>query len=266
MASFINNFDFKGKVVAITGGGGYIGYETAKRFASLKANIALIDICSDLDEKAKELEEKFKVKAKAYNCNLFNAKEYLNLPKVIFDDFGTLNTLVLNAAFVGTSNLQGWAVEFEKQSLETFKKALDINLTSPLFLIQKALPYLKQSKAPSIVTIGSIYGFLAPDMGLYEGTDMGNPIGYAASKGGLIQATRWLSTVIAPEVRINCVSPGGVYRNQDEKFYERYVKKVPLGRMAHENDVANAIVFLASNNASYITGQHLAVDGGFSAW
>ncbi len=89
---------------------------------------------------------------------------------------------------------------------------------------------------------------------------------YAASKGGLLQLTRWLSTVLAPEIRVNCMSPGGVWRAQPESFVERYSNRTPLGRMGHEDDFVGAAVFLASDLSAYVTGQHLAVDGGFSVW
>ena len=266
MDNYIVNLDFTGRVVAITGGAGFIGYQSAKAFASLNASVALIDITENTDAKAKELSDSYGIKAKGYTCNLSEDETIWTLGERIYNDFGSLNSLILNAAFVGTSSLTGWAVPFEKQSIDTFRQAVDLNLTSPVFLIQNALPYLLKSKNPNIVNLGSIYGFLGPDMHLYDGTSMGNPIAYAASKGGLIQVTRWLSTVLAPDIRVNCISPGGVYRNQDKNFYERYVKKVPLGRMASEDDIANAIVFLASDLSLYITGQHLAVDGGMSAW
>ena len=89
--------------------------------------------------------------------------------------------------------------------------------------------------------MGSIYGLIGPDLRIYDGTTMGNPAAYAASKGGLIQLTKWLATTLAPEVRVNCVSPGGVFRNQDEKFVSAYVSRTPLGRMADESDIVGAM-------------------------
>jgi NAD(P)-dependent dehydrogenase (short-subunit alcohol dehydrogenase family) len=128
------------------------------------------------------------------------------------------------------------------------------------------MPLLKKSLSPSIVSIGSIYGILGPDWGLYEGLEMGNPAGYAASKGGMIQLTRWLATTLAPHIRANSVSPGGIERLQPEEFVDAYVAKTPLGRMASEQDIVGAIVFLLSDASAYVTGQNLIVDGGFSVW
>ena len=95
---------------------------------------------------------------------------------------------------------------------------------------------------------------------------MTNEAAYAASKGGLISLTMWLSTVLAPDIRVNAVTPGGVERGQNPKFLERYEARTPLGRMARESDIAGAIAFLLSDEASYITGQNIVVDGGWTAW
>ncbi|MBN1551042.1 SDR family oxidoreductase, partial [bacterium] len=125
---------------------------------------------------------------------------------------------------------------------------------------------LARSQHGSIINIGSIYGIAGPDMQLYEGTSMGNPAAYAASKGGLVQLTRWLSTVLAPNIRANAITLGGVARRQPEPFCSRYIEKTPLRRMATEEDVKGAAVFLASDMSAYVTGQNIIVDGGFTVW
>jgi NAD(P)-dependent dehydrogenase (short-subunit alcohol dehydrogenase family) len=106
---------------------------------------------------------------------------------------------------------------------------------------------------------------LGPDLSLYQGTPMGNPAAYSASKGGLLQLTRWFSTVLAP-IRVNAISPGGIERGQPEKFQQRYIQKVPLARMGSDSDMKGATLFLASDLSSYITGQNIMIDGGFSVW
>jgi NAD(P)-dependent dehydrogenase (short-subunit alcohol dehydrogenase family) len=103
-------------------------------------------------------------------------------------------------------------------------------------------------------------------MGLYEGTTLGNPAAYAASKGGIVQFTRYLATVLAPAIRVNCISPGGVMRGHTDPFLSRYLKRTPMGRMATEEDLKGAAVYLASDLSSYVTGVNLMVDGGFTAW
>ena len=177
-----------------------------------------------------------------------------------------LDILINNAAFVGTSDLKGWVTDFENQSVETWQRALEVNLTAAFDLSKGLAPKLKQNGHGSIINIASIYGLNGPDYSLYEGTDMGNPAAYAASKGGLLQLTRWLSTTLAPDVRVNSISPGGVFRNQPEEFVKRYKARTPLGRMASEEDIKGAMVYLASDLSMYMTGQNLVVDGGWTAW
>ena len=125
---------------------------------------------------------------------------------------------------------------------------------------------LKSQEGASIINIASIYGLYGPDWSLYEGTNMNNPAAYAASKGGLIQLTKWLATTIAPEVRVNAISPGGIFRNQSTIFVKRYEDKTPLGRMASEDDFRGAIAYLATDMSKYVTGQNFSVDGGWGVW
>ena len=125
---------------------------------------------------------------------------------------------------------------------------------------------LGRAEMPCILNIASIYGVLGPDMEIYAGTNMGNPAAYAVSKGGLIQLTKWLSTILAPKIRVNCISAGGVKRGQSKSFISKYEKKVPLARMAVEEDIAKAMLFLTSDLSSYVTGQNIMVDGGYSSW
>src|SRR5207244_7160576 len=138
-------------------------------------------------------------------------------------------------------------VPFAEQSIGTFRRALEVNLTSAFALTQVCAPLLAASGEGSVVNVLSIYALVGPDMRLYEGTAMGNPAAYAASKGGLLQLTRWLATVLAPGVRVNAVTPGGVSRNQPERFTPRYVARTPLKRMATDEDLQRAVASLASD-------------------
>ena len=164
------------------------------------------------------------------------------------------------------SDLEGWVTSFEKQSPDTWRRALEVNLTAPFVLVQSCLDALRSSSHGSIINIGSTYGVGGAVMSLYEGTSMGNPAAYAASKGGLIQFTRWLSTVLAPQIRVNSISPGGIWREQPDSFHQRYVERTPLGRMANEEDFKGIIAYLASDASAYVTGQNIMVDGGWTAW
>ena len=132
-------------------------------------------------------------------------------------------------------------------------------------LAQEGKEALSASGHGSIIFFVSIYGQVGPDSYLYEGTGMVNPTGYGASKGGLLQLTRYLANVMSPDVRVNSVSPGGVYRGQPESFHERYAQRAPLGRMAKEEDLKGAVAYLASDMSAYVTGHNLLVDGGWTS-
>ena len=167
---------------------------------------------------------------------------------------------------MGNSELPGWNTTFEKQSIESWRRAFEVNLTAVFELSQGFVSIMKNSIGASIINISSIYGFLGPDWRLYAETNMGNPAAYGASKGALIQFTRWLSTTLAPSVRVNAICPGGIFRNQPESFVKQYENRTPMIRMAKEDDFTGALGYLASDLSSYVTGQSLKVDGGWSVW
>ena len=257
----------KGRTALITGGGGYIGTAVGLALAQAGCAIAAVDISKKAAERtAKDIAEAQGVKTLAMQADLAEEKQVRALPKTVADNLGSLDILVNCAAFVGTTDLEGWVVPFAEQSSKAWRMAMEVNLTSAFVLIQAATPYLEKSGHGSVINVGSIYGVSAPDMRLYQGTAMGNPAAYAASKGGLMQLTKWLSTVLAPRIRVNAISPGGVWRNQPEEFRKRYEERTPLGRMATEEDMVGAALYLASDLSAYVTGQNIMIDGGWTAW
>lgn len=267
MTSIAKLMSLKGRQALVTGATGTIGRIITSTLAELGADIWLVDRPGvEFQPLIKELEARWDVSIEAFECNLELQDERDELFKQITKKGIGLNILVNNAAFVGMSDLQGWVTDFELQTVETWRRALEVNLTAIFDLTKNLTPLLKQSEGANIVNIASIYGSFGPDYSLYEGTEMGNPAAYAASKGGLIQLTRWLSTTLAPNVRVNSISPGGVFGNQPEAFVERYKVRTPLARMATEDDFRGAIAYLASDLSLYVTGQDLAVDGGWGVW
>jgi len=124
-----------------------------------------------------------------------------------------------------------------------------------------------QQRQGNIVSIASIYGMLGPDFSIYEGTTMTMPAEYAAIKGAIINFTRYLATYLAAyNIRVNCLSPGGIFNEQPASFVEKYKQRTPMGRMGNPEDIAGGVLFLLSNLSSYMTGQNLVIDGGWSAW
>lgn len=256
--------NLQGRKALITGGAGHLGRVFADTLAELGADLILVDLPgTNLEELSKDLNKQWNIHVDIEYCDLENPQERARLISHINSSSDELSILVNNAAFVGTSTLDGWNVAFANQSIDTWRRAMEVNLTAVFDLCQGLAPLLSSSKGGCVINIGSIYGLYAPDWNLYEGIGMSNPAAYAASKGGLIQLSRWLATTLAPKVRINVISPGGISRNQDQKFIERYELKTPLKRMATEVDFKGALAYLASDLSIYVTGQIIEVDGGW---
>lgn len=245
MKSIEQLMNLSGRKAIVTGGKGHIGVAVCETLKELRAEVSILDLpeCDLKDEK---------ITRESVRKKLASMKG--------------LDILIHCAAYVGSSEIPGWAVPFEKQTVEAWDAALRVNLTAGFILAQECQESLTKSQNGNIIFFSSIYGMIGPDMGLYADTPMANPAGYNASKGGLLQLTRYLSTVLAPHIRVNAISPGGVLRGQPEIFQKRYLAKTPLGRMATEEDLKGAVAYLASDLSQYVTGQNIVVDGGFTAW
>jgi len=259
--------NLKGRRALITGATGGLGTAIAETLAELNADLILVDHPrANFSSLEKLLEANWGIKVWSYHCDLEQNDQRSELLDLVKNDHDTLNILINNAAFVGSSDLQGWGTSFEDQTVETWRRALEVNLTAPFHLCQGLTPLLKNSKEANIINIGSIYGEYGPDWRLYDGTSMANPAAYGTSKGGLIQFTRWLSTTLAPGIRVNAISPGGIFRDQPDLFVKQYELRTPLARMATENDFRGIIAYLASDMSSYVTGQVFSIDGGWGVW
>ena len=257
----------KGRRALITGAVGGLGKVMAETMAELGASLVLVDRPNaDFQPLSQAITKRWDVEIQHFRCDLELQEQRRELIEWVKSSGAGLSILINNAAFVGTSELQGWGVPFEEQTVETWRRALEVNLTAVFDLCQGLSPLLKQVQGASIINIASIYGLYGPDWRLYEGTTMSNPAAYGASKGGLIQFTRWLATTLAPDIRVNAISPGGIFRNQPEEFVRKYQTKTPLGRMATENDFRGVIAYLASDMSEYVTGQNIVIDGGWGVW
>lgn len=259
--------DLSSRTSLITGATGHLGETFAHTLAELGSDLILIDKPgTELESLSLKLQDKWSVKIETYFCDLEIAEQISELIIELNRSGKNLNILVNNAAFVGSAELEGWSVDFSEQSIKTWRRAIEVNLTAVFKLSQGLYPLLKNSQGASIINVVSTYAMYGPDWNLYEGTSMGNPAAYAASKSGLIGLTRWLATTIAPDVRVNAIAPGGIYRNQPESFVKKYSDRTPLKRMATEDDFRGVIAFLASDLSEYVTGQVVEVDGGWGVW
>lgn len=250
-------------ICVVTGACGPVGWEIAKHMTCTGLHVIAVDLPSAVAQRKLEASG---MKISFIPLDLTDPSAADSVSATVDEMGGSLRVLVNNAALTGGASLSGYVCAFEDQTDEAFDLALTLNLAVPFRIVRRLAPCLRRTKGSVVVNIASIYGILGPDLRLYESTSMGNPAGYAASKGGLVQLTRYLSTVLAPQVRVNCVAPGGLARGQNSAFVERYEARTPLGRMGSERDVAEAVGWLASDSSAYVTGQILVVDGGWTVW
>ena len=178
-----------------------------------------------------------------------------------------LNVIINNAGLTGDSGLSGYMTNLNNQTNEAFMAAIRINLIAPFAIIRDLAPLMAKSPKASIVNISSIYSLVGPQPKLYENQNLrSTPAAYAASKAGLNQLTRYFASVLAPSIRVNAVAAGGIERNQKKEFIEKYSSFTPLQRMATPEEISDVIFWLANDKSSYVNGQVVVADGGWTVW
>jgi NAD(P)-dependent dehydrogenase (short-subunit alcohol dehydrogenase family) len=258
--------DLHGRVALVTGGAGYLGQAYCEALAELGAEVCILDVSADRGQRrAEELSKQFGTRFSAVAADISSEDQVASAIDQALAVHGHLDILVNNAAYP-PNNLAEDGRPLREQSLVQWQANLDVMLTGTFLVTRACVPHLGRAAHGAVVNVASIYGLVGPDMNLYESTDMGNPAHYAAAKGGIVQLTRYLATTLAPTIRVNCIAPGGIWRNQPESFIQRYCARTPMGRMATEGDLKGALGFLASDLSEYVTGQVIAVDGGWTAW
>lgn len=259
--SVLDAFSLKGKTALCTGGAGLYGRQivAALAQAGAKTFIAARDVAKL--EQVAEAERAAGNDVTALSLDLDKDASIESLHQTIIERAGQCDILVNNA--VTRSAISGW-----DHDLADYDRSLRIN-ASALFKITSIFgKAMAARKSGSIINIGSMMGMVGIEMGNYVGTDMQanpSPI-YHYEKGGMINFTRWAASILGKDnVRVNCLSPGGLYSGQPEPFVKNYSDRTQLGRMANETDLMGAIVFLASDASAYVTGTNIPVDGGYTA-
>jgi NAD(P)-dependent dehydrogenase (short-subunit alcohol dehydrogenase family) len=258
--------NLRGRVALVTGGAGYLGYAFCEALAELGAEVCILDVSSERSKiRIEELSKLFKVRFSSFTADIAREDQVRRAIEQAVALHGRLDILVNNAAYP-PGDVPDDGMLFEQQSFAQWQANLDVMLTGTFLVTRACAPHLTRSQHGTVVNISSIYGLVGPDMHLYDGTAMRNPAYYAAAKGGIVQLTRYLATSLAPAVRVNCIAPGGILRDQPDSFLQRYCARTPLGRLATEGDLKGALAFLSSDLSEYVTGQVLGVDGGWTAW
>jgi NAD(P)-dependent dehydrogenase (short-subunit alcohol dehydrogenase family) len=267
-------FDIRDRVFIVTGGLGQLGREFSLALAERGARVAVFDVTSDPDLICRRFG------ARREDANLFfvaadvTRRESLQTGlAAVAERWGTPSGLVNNAALDSPPDAP--AEEngpFETYPEASWERVMNVNVKGVFNCCQVIGGAMANAGRGSIVNISSIYGIVSPDQRLYEyrraaGAPFFKPVAYSVSKSALLNLTRYLATYWAPRnVRVNTLTFAGVYNNQDREFLDKYLPKVPLGRMARPEEYVGAVVFLLSDASSYMTGSNIIMDGGFTAW
>ena len=272
-SSYKKLFDLGGRVAVVTGGVGILGQRFCRGLAEFGARVAVVDIdegrCAVL---AEELHRDLGVEAMGVGCDVSDPGSVAAMVERITRSFGGIHILHNNAASKST-DLDAFFAPFENYALSEWRKIMAVNIDG-MFLVAQAVggAMLRQESGGSIIQTASIYGIVASDNRIYEGShylgrQISNPAVYSASKAAVVGLTRHLAAYWGSRgIRVNALVPGGVESGQNDTFKSRYSARVPLGRMARPDEMVGALVYLASDASSYVTGQCLVVDGGLTAW
>lgn len=238
------------KIIIVTGGNGLLGAAIVERIKSEGA------FCINFEINGKTNDNLSNVA-----CDITNEDSINNALTLVIEKYNRIDGLVNNAY----PRTKDWGNKFEDVSLYSWRKNVDWQMNSYFYISQQVAIQMGKQKNGSIINMASMYGVVAPDFTVYEGTNMTMPVAYSAIKGGLINLTRYMAAYFGPQhVRINTISAGGIFDNQNAIFVQNYEKKVPMRRMGTPDDIAPSVAFLLSDDSKYITGQNLVIDGGWT--
>lgn len=238
-----------GKVIVVTGSNGLLGRSIVSYLQSHGARVVGLDLSvSD--------------SGISYACDVTDEDSVKGIVRRIHIELGAIDGWVNNAY----PRTKDWGLKVSDIKMDSWRQNVDMQLNSYFMCSRIALEHMLEFRKGSVVNMSSIYGMVGPDFSIYEGTGMTMPAAYSAIKGGLINLTRYLASYYGPSgLRVNTVSPGGIFDNQPDSFVSHYEAKVPLRRLGRPQDISPAVGFLLSDEAKYITGHNLAVDGGWTA-
>jgi len=274
--SILSRFDLSGQVAIVTGGAGLLGSEFSTTLAEAGAKVVIVDKDSSSSSILAESLRQRDLEVISIETDITDRVSIQEMVFKTIETFGNPNILVNSAALdpkfdphqVKDSSFGSGS--FEDYPIEAWNQALEVNLTGTFLCCQAVVkPMLEQSKG-NIINMSSIYGVVAPDQRLYQREDQApeyKPVYYSVTKSGILGLTRYLAAYYAGKnIRVNAISPGGVFNGHDEEFIKAYSTRAVIGRMAEKDEMNGALLFLASDASAYMTGANLIVDGGWTTW
>ena len=274
--SLAGKFNLHDRVFVITGGGGLLGEQHARAIAEFGGRPVVLDVDAVKGTRvASEITEMYGVRSQFIECDISDEADVLAAKEECVNEFDRIDGLINNATIdpkVGASE-GGSLSRLEEFSVEQWERELKVGLTGAMLCSKVFGQEMARRGRGVIVNIASDLGVIAPDQRIYrraqdsEASQPVKPVTYSVIKHGVIGLTKYLATYWAGKnIRVNALSPGGVYNGQDESFVDKVTQLIPMSRMAHVDEMQSAVVFLCSDASSYMTGQNLIIDGGRSVW
>jgi NAD(P)-dependent dehydrogenase (short-subunit alcohol dehydrogenase family) len=273
MSTLASSFDLTGRVAIVTGGAGLLGRQFCRTLAEAGAAVLISDLnINEAQKIAGELADS-KKRAIAQQMDVGDSASVENLVTVAVKNFGKLDILVNSAALdpkFDQAAAGKHSSAFEEYPLQAWEAALRVNLTGAFLCSQAAVKPMLDQGSGVIINICSTYGLGGPDQRIYqrEGKPAQyKPVDYTVTKAGILGLTKYLATYYGSKnIRVNALTPGGVFNDHADDFVQAYSSRTVLGRMARSDEMNGALLFLASDASSYMTGANLVVDGGWTAW
>jgi len=274
MSTIMEKFSLEDRIAVVTGGAGLLGKQFSRALGEAGAGVVVADINFESAQEQADQLRADGIQAIAIQVDITDLDSVNNMVESCVGHFGRLDILVNSAALdpkFDPDNIQAQSSNaFETYPLETWKNAMDVNLTGTFLATQACAKQMLAQNYGVVINICSTYGLAGPDQRLYErpdGSQQYKPVYYTVTKAGILGLTRYLATYYAGKpIRVNALTPGGIYNQHDEAFVKKYAARTVMGRMAHLDEMNGAVVFLASEASSYMTGSNLVVDGGWTAW
>tara|TARA_X000001036_G_scaffold422237_1_gene444990 strand:- start:2821 stop:3591 length:771 start_codon:yes stop_codon:yes gene_type:complete len=255
--SIKNLFNIEGKIAVVTGGNGMLGSQFCKILKKSGSKV----ISLDLFENDRNESDYF------IKCDVASEKDWVSSINKIIKKYSVIDILINSAAYTNNSKTLDYDKTIFNYSIDDWEKVVKCNLTGTFIGCREVGKVMVKQNYGSIINISSIYGITSPNHDIYKNNPISQPISYSVTKSGIISLTRYLATLWAKNgVRVNSISPGGVFNYQNDDFINEYCIRSPIGRMADEDEINGSILYLASSASKYVTGHNLVVDGGWTCW